>query len=276
MMGAASSSPSPADRIGHYRILQELGQGSMGVVFRAYDEEQNREVALKTIATEMRGNPELRKRFYLEADVARKLDHPGIIHVLEVGEAGGHMFIAMELLDGQDLKTLIKHGPQTSLEQRIDWMRQLTAAIGYAHSKGIIHRDVKPGNIHIRSNGKAVVMDFGIARTADSRITTRGAILGTPEYISPEQVLAIRVDHRADIFSLGLVFYELLTGAHPFRSKNLPSTVHRILNESPPSPEQLNPAIPIGLAAIVLKMLEKDLNARYQSCARILADLEEF
>ncbi len=252
----------------------------MGVVYKAYDEMLDRYVALKTMVSDMTADTELRKRFYQEARLSAKINHPYIITVYDLGEVDGQLYIAMELLEGQDLKTYLKDGPPLSMEQKVEWMLQLAEAFSFAHEEGIIHRDIKPGNIHIRGNNDLVVMDFGIARAASSDITRAGAIIGTPEYISPEQILAIKVDHRADIFSLGLVFYEILTRTHPFRSTNLPATIHKVLNEKPIPPIQHDPQIPKHLSDLVLKAMEKEASHRFQSCKEILQELldcrEEF
>jgi serine/threonine-protein kinase len=267
-------------KMGRYTLVDKLGQGSMGVVYKAYDEMLDRYVALKTMVSDMTTDTELRKRFYQEARLAAKINHPYIITVFDLGEVDGQIYIAMELLEGEDLKSFLKEGKPLSMEQKVDWMIQLAEAFSFAHDEGIIHRDIKPGNIHIRENGDLVVMDFGIARAASSDITRAGAIIGTPEYISPEQILAIKVDHRADIFSLGLVFYEILTRTHPFRSVNLPATIHRVLNENPTPPNQIDHTIPVRLSDLVMKAMAKDVVDRFQNCRELLHELvncrEEF
>lgn len=245
----------------------------MGVVYKAYDEMLDRLVALKMMVPEATANTEMRRRFYQEAQLAAKLAHPNIVEIYDLGEEGGKAYIAMELLDGVDLKTVIHEAAPVPLQQKLEWMIQLSDAFSFAHHRQIIHRDIKPGNIQIRSNGNAVVMDFGIARAASSLITKAGSILGTPEYISPEQILAIHVDYRADIFSLGIVCYESLTGTHPFRVPSLPGTIHRILNDRPAAPHHLDPAIPEPISLIILKALEKDTNRRYQDCDEMHKDL---
>lgn len=260
-------------KIGRYSLMEKIGQGSMGVVFKAYDEMLDRLVAVKMMSAETTADTELRRRFYQEAGLAAKLTHPNIVEVFDLGEEDGQVTIAMELLDGTDLKTLIRQGPMPHLQKKLDWMIQLCEALAFAHQRQVIHRDIKPGNIQIRSNESAVIMDFGIARAAQSRITKTGAIIGTPEYISPEQVLAIHADHRADIFSLGIVFYELLTGRHPFRGPTLPSTIHRILNDRVVSPHSLDSSIPETMSQVVLRSLEKDTNRRYQNCEQMGKDL---
>ena len=262
-------------KLGRYSLNEKLGQGSMGVVYRAYDEMLDRFVAVKTMTHELTTSEDLRKRFHREASLAAKLHHPNIITIYDFGEEDGRLYIAMELLDGTDLKSIIG-SPDTSLETKLDWMVQLTRAFGYAHRHHIVHRDIKPSNIHIRANGRPVVTDFGIARAASSEITRRGVIVGTPEYIAPEQILELRVDHRADIFSLGLLFYELLTGTHPFRAASLGATAHKILNEKAAPPESLNPEIPQAISLIVRKAIERNVNSRYQSCDEMLHDLVQY
>lgn len=253
--------------------MEKIAQGSMGVVYKSYDDMLDRLVAVKMMVPEATANPELRKRFYQEAQLASKLTHPNIIEIFDTGEEGGQAYIAMELLDGADLKTVIRDAVSVSIPQKVEWMIQLSDAFAFAHHRQIIHRDIKPGNIQIRSNGNAVVMDFGIARANSSRITKTGSIVGTPEYISPEQILAIHVDYRADIFSLGIVCYELLTGRHPFRIPSVPGTIHRILNDRPVAPHHLDPGIPEQIGVIILKALEKDTNRRYQTCDEMHRDL---
>jgi serine/threonine protein kinase len=259
--------------MGRYGLIDKLGEGSMGVVYRAYDELLGRYVALKTMASDMNENTELRQRFYQEAQLAAKLNHPYIITVYDLGEIEGQIYIAMELLEGKDLKSFINEGTPLPLEQKLDWMIQLAEAFAFAHGTGIVHRDIKPGNIHIRKNRELVVMDFGIARAPASEITRAGVIIGTPEYISPEQIMAIPVDHRADIFSLGLVFYEMLTDVHPFRNRSLPATIHKVLNEKPAAPHELNSRVPKKIGNLVMKMLEKDPKQRHQDCQLLLQDL---
>lgn len=261
-------------KIGRYALMEKIAQGSMGVVYKAYDEMLDRLVAVKMMVPEITANPEMRKRFYQEARLAAKLTHPNIVEVYDLGDEDGQVYIAMELLDGADLKTVIHESDPVSIQQKLEWMIQLSDALSFAHHRQIIHRDIKPGNIQIRNNGSVVIMDFGIARAASSRITKTGAIVGTPEYISPEQILAIHVDYRADIFSLGIVCYEFLTGKHPFRVPSLPGTIHRILNDHPAPPNHLDPAIPESMSRITLKALEKDTNRRYQHCDEMRKDLQ--
>jgi serine/threonine-protein kinase len=224
------------------------------------------------MARELVTSPDSRKRFLREARLAANLHHPNIITIYDFGEEDGILFIAMELLDGADLKSTVD-GRDVALDQKLDWMLQLCRAFSYAHRHGIVHRDIKPCNIHIRSNKQLVVTDFGIARVANSDITRKGVILGTPDYIAPEQILDIHVDQRADIFALGLLFFELLTGQHPFRTSNIATTAHRLLNENAVPPHQIDPAIPEALSGVVLRALEKNVNHRYQNCEKMLQEL---
>lgn len=245
----------------------------MGVVYKAHDPNQDRYVAIKTMVAELHDDFHLRETFYREARLAAKLRHPNIIRIYDLDEEGDEIFLAMELLEGKDLKQILKEGSQIKIEQKLRWMIQLCDALSYAHSEGIIHRDIKPGNLHVCHDSRLVVMDFGIARASAGPQTRPGAVVGTPDYIAPEQVLAIRADHRADIFSMGIVFYELLTRKHPFRSKTLPETIHRILNERPEPPQNLDPQIPNWLGNVVLKTMERNVNSRYQNCKDLLKAL---
>jgi serine/threonine protein kinase len=258
--------------LGPYSLIEILGRGTMGVVYKAYDPACDSYVAIKTLAAEFVDDSKLRESFYREARLAAKLNHSNIIQILNLGEQEREIYLVMELLEGKDLKQMLKERTQATLEQKTQWMIQLCEALAHAHKEGIIHCDIKPGNLYICKNGRLVVMDFGIAR-AGALFTGTGSVVGTPDYIAPEQIMALRTDHRADIFSMGIVFYELLTAIHPFRSRSLPSTIHRILNENPPSPHDLAPVIPPYLSKLVLKALEKDVNLRFQSCEDVLLGL---
>ncbi len=262
--------------VGPYTLLETLGRGSMGVVYRASDQRRNRIVALKTMIVDSTTAPERKKRFNREANLAAQLDHPHIIKIFELGEEAGRIYIAMELLEGSDLKHVLKSEKTIRMPEKLRWMNELAGAIGFAHDKGIIHRDIKPSNVWIRTNRKTVVMDFGIARPPASDLTRAGVILGTPDYISPEQILSVRPDQRTDIFLLGILFYEMLTGTHPFLGESLTGTAHNLLNEQPRQPHLLNPEIPENLGRILIKALEKNMNQRYQSCNEMLQDLQPF
>jgi eukaryotic-like serine/threonine-protein kinase len=258
-------------RLGQYSLIHVVGRGSTGIVYKAHDEKRDRYVAVKTMDERFIHNLALHESFYREAKLAAKLRHPHILRIYKLGQTNGELFLAMELLDGKDLKQILMEGSVPKLEERIKWMIQLTEALSFAHSQGIIHCDIKPGNLHICSDARLVVMDFGIAKAAAAPQV--GATVGTPDYLSPEQVLGVRTDHRSDIFSSGIVFYELLTGKHPFRSKSLPSTIHRILNDTPAIPEKLKPQIPARLGKLVLRAMERNVNARYQNFEELLEEL---
>jgi len=257
--------------LGEFSLIHIVGRGSTGVVYKAHDKKRDRYVAVKTMDERFLQNPDLHESFYREAKLASKLRHPHILQIYKLGKRKGEVFLAMELLDGKDLKQILAEGSVPKLEQRMDWMIQLAEALSFAHAQGIIHRDIKPGNLHICSDSRLVVMDFGIARAATAPQT--GNTVGTPDYLSPEQVLGVRADHRSDIFSTGIVFYELLTGNHPFRSRSLPGTIHRILNDTPSFPEKVQQQIPERLAKLVLKALERNVNHRYQSCDDLVKEL---
>jgi serine/threonine-protein kinase len=248
-----------------------VGRGSTGVVYKAHDEKRNRYVAVKTMDERFIHNPDLQESFYREARLATKLRHPHILRIYKLGKTREEVFLAMELLDGKDLKQILAEGSIPNLETRINWMIQLTDALSFAHRQGIIHRDIKPGNLHICRDTRLVVMDFGIAKTKTA--PQIGAAVGTPDYLSPEQVLGVRADHRSDIFSSGIVFYELLTGKHPFRSRSLSSTIHRILNDTPVIPEKVQQHIPARLGKLVLKAMARNVASRYQSCEELLGEL---
>ena len=262
------------ENLGHrYTLLETLGQGSSGIVYKAYDQQSNRYVALKTVAKDKGEALEHRRRFFRGAQLAAGLKHRHIIPVYDFGEEKSQLYIVTELLQGRDLKQVIQEGAQESLSQKLEWMIQLCDALGFAHEAGIIHRDIKPSNLFIRADGNLVVTDFEIARGESTDITKAGTIIGTPEYFSPEQIMMIRLDPRSDIFSVGLVFYELLTGTHPFRTKAFPSTLHKILNENPMPPRDLNPEISQTLSNLILRTLEKDINRRFESCRQLKAAL---
>lgn len=260
------------EQIGRYEIDAELGRGAMGVVYRARDPRIGREVAIKTIkpadqadADETEG---LRERLFREAQSAGRLSHPGIVTIFDVDEQDGLVYIAMELVEGQ---TLDRHaaaagGGAQSLDFAIDLLLQVGAALDYAHRRGIVHRDVKPSNIMISPDG-VKIMDFGVARIASSQLTRTGAVVGTPNYMSPEQVKGEEIDGRSDQFSLGAVAYELLTGKKPFQSSSLTSTIFRIVSADPALPRQLNPKIPLPLQKAVLRALAKDPGGRFATCS---------
>jgi serine/threonine protein kinase len=259
------------ERIGRYQIIERIGRGAMGLVYRARDEAMGRDVALKVLTADFEDDPDIRVRFLREAEAAARLSHPNIITIFDVGEDGERFFIVMELLRGAMLKDFLKRSEAAPIARKIDLMLQLCAGLGAAHKALVYHRDIKPGNIFIRSDGILKILDFGVARLASSNMTSAGFIVGTPDYMSPEQARGAEIDARSDIFSLGGVFYFMLTGRKPFPSNNLPGLFHSIQNEAPPP---IGAEAPDALKAAIMKALAKAPAARYQTCQELMDDLE--
>jgi eukaryotic-like serine/threonine-protein kinase len=263
--------PRSPERIGRYQVLERIGRGAMGVVYRARDEAMGREVALKVLTADIEDDPDMRVRFLREAEAAARLSHPNIITIFDVGEEGERFFIVMELLRGATLKDFLKQPEAARIERRIDLMAQLAAGLGAAHNASVYHRDIKPGNVFVRADGLLKILDFGVARLASSSMTASGFIIGTPDYMSPEQARGAEVDARSDIFSLGGVFYFMLTGRKPFPASDLPTLFHQIQGDEPPPPIEVD--APVELVEVIMKALAKQKEARYQSCRELLADL---
>ncbi len=260
--------------ISHYRILSKLGEGGMGVVYKAEDTKLKRTVALKFLPPELTRDPELKNRLVHEAQAAAALDHPNICTVYEIGRTEEHTFIAMAYVEGQSLKDKIRSGP-LKLDEAIDIAVQIAEGLEAAHKKDIVHRDIKPANIMITPKGQAKVMDFGLAKSPGrTRLTKTHTTLGTVAYISPEQARGEEVDHRIDIWSLGVVLYEMVTGQPPFKGDYEQALVYLILNEEPPALSTLRPELPATLTRVVAKALAKDPKERYQNMAELLADLK--
>jgi len=265
-------------RIGRYRILDELGRGAMGVVYRAEDPSLDRIVALKTIslsdADEDRKAYE--KRFMLEAKAAGKLTHPNIVTIFDYGEEEDVAYMAMELLEGEDLRARIRKGDIPPMEA-VEIALQIADGLGFAHEFGVVHRDIKPGNIMLLERGAVKIMDFGIARMrhADTSKTSTGMVLGTPRYMSPEQIGGQPVDQRSDIFSLGTVLYELLTQTSLFAGQDVNQIAHSVANTEPAPPSHAHPELPQMLDFIVARALKKDPSVRYQDAYEMAADLRD-
>jgi eukaryotic-like serine/threonine-protein kinase len=260
--------------LGRYEIISELGQGAMGIVYKARDPLIDRVVAIKTINLNqaLDEREEYEGRFYQEARAAGRLSHHNIVTIYDVGKSGDVAYIAMEFLLGRELRDILNEKPLLPLAQVLDIVGQVAQGLAYAHEHGIIHRDVKPSNIMIVQDGHVKITDFGIARMASAAVRTQtGMVLGSPKYMSPEQVMGKLTDQRSDIFSLGIMLYEMLTGRAPFAGENVNAIMYQTLNAVPPQPSSLNSAVPEMLNFIVAKALAKKLDDRYQS-ARELAD----
>lgn len=261
--------------ISHYEITDILGEGGMGVVYRAIDTEKDTTVALKVLSRRSLADDEVKRRFMREANTGANLDHPNIVKIYDFGEEDGEHYLSMEYVEGETLRHLIKDSP-FSPEKAVDICIAVSAALAAAHNAGIIHRDIKSENIMLTTTGEVKVMDFGLAKMQNaSLLTQEGGILGTVAYMSPQQAAGEAVDHRSDIFSLGVVLYELLTGRLPFGAEYEMAVIYSILNEDPISVKDLNPELPDVLDRVVVKALQKELNARYQSGDEFAADLKK-
>ena len=260
-------------KIGKYDIVEELGHGGMGVVYKAYDSVMEREVAIKVISDLMLAVPEIRNRFYREARMAGKLSHENITVVYDVAEDEGRPYIVMEYLPGSDLTEILAREEPISFLQKLDWSIQICRGLSFSHSKDIVHRDIKPANIRI-VGGKVKIMDFGIARPTSSSMTTTGTVIGTPFYMSPEQIQGRKVDKRSDIFSFGVLFYELLTGKKPFYAEEPTAVMFKIVYEEPEWIDETRIDHRAGLKDIVMKILAKDPDKRYQDLSEVADALE--
>ncbi len=258
-----------------YEILSLLGEGGMGAVYKARDVELGRMVALKIIRRELAGNRGILDRFKQELILATQVTHRNVVRIYDLGEAEGLKFITMEYVEGEDLRTLIHQRTKLAPREAAEIIDQVCRALEAAHGAGVIHRDLKPQNIMRDTNGRILVMDFGLARTLEGDgMTQTGALVGTMEYMSPEQALAQNLDQRSDLFSVGLIFYELLTGGTPFRADSaLASLIKRTQERVAPITET-DQSIPVALSQIVSRCLERDLTLRYQTASEVLADLE--
>ncbi len=261
--------------IGKYRVLGRIGAGAMGIVYRAYHPFLKRVVAIKTMAESLSSDPLLRSRFEHEAEAVAKLEHDNIIAVHDMGEESGLLYLVMEYLDGQDLRSTISLGRTFPIESKLQIMIQVCSGLAHAHSKGVIHRDIKPSNIFLNGSGLVKVLDFGLARLESSDLTGTGEILGTPSYMSPEQLQTGKVDSRSDVFSTGVVFYELLSGKRAFEAESMRAVLLRILQHHPPSLELIDPSIPGDLSDLVRRAMIKDRDSRLPDMASMLAGLTE-
>jgi serine/threonine-protein kinase len=266
--------------LGRYQVTGILGKGAMGKVYKGVDPAINRPVALKTIRLDFVNDPEeeaeLKERLHREAQAAGKLSHPNIVTIYDVGSEGSLQYIAMEYLEGQTLEEMIKKKVKFNYRIIAQIIMQICAALQYAHEREIVHRDIKPANIMILKDYNVKVMDYGIARIESNSMTKTGIAMGTPNYISPEQLRGKNIDNRADIFSLGVLIYELVVGKRPFRGENITSLIYSVLNHTPEKPSNVVPQIPLLFDQILHKALDKDPDRRYQKASELMADMSEF
>ncbi len=261
-------------KLGKYEIKSELGRGAMGVVYCAEDARLGRLVALKTMSGNLANDPELLKRFYREAQSAGQLHHPNIVTIYDIDEANGVPFIAMEFLEGDSLEKIISERKDVTVVKKLDILVQTLKGLHYAHHHGIVHRDVKPANIIVLTDGMVKLVDFGIARVTATSMTRTGIILGTPMYMSPEQISGQTVDARADIFSVGVILYEVLTYQNPFVAPDVPTILYKIMNVPPPPLAELIPNCPARLDEVVQRAVAKNREQRYQSAEDMAFELQ--
>ncbi len=256
------------ESIGKYRVTRALGKGAMGMVYEGFDPVIERRVAIKTILAEYLEAAEMQEavaRFKREAQAGGRLQHPGIVAVYEYGEDAGMAFIVMEFVDGRELRDCLRGGERFALIDVFEIMKQLLGALDYSHKQGVVHRDVKPANLMILPGPKVKVMDFGIARLESSSLTQVGTVVGTPTHMSPEQLTGLPADGRADIWSSGVILYELLTGVNPFLAETPAAVMHRVLQVAPEKPTALNGELPPAFDAVIERALAKRPEDRFQS-----------
>ncbi|MGZ4837663.1 MAG: serine/threonine-protein kinase, partial [Terriglobales bacterium] len=259
-----------------YRIDRMLGQGGMGAVYKAWDKELQRPVALKLIRPDLARDPGVEARFKQELLLASKVSHKNILRIHDLGEAAGVKFISMAYVEGQDLHGLLTQQGKLTIEHAIKIARQLCGALDAAHSEGVVHRDFKPQNILLDKQENVYVSDFGLAKSLeqDTGMTKSGEFLGTPRYMAPEQVQGGKIDHRADLYALGLILYEMVTGDVPFHADTTLQLMYKRVHEAPPSPKTLNPDLPDWIVRVIMKCIERDPAQRYQTAGEILHDLD--
>jgi serine/threonine-protein kinase len=271
-MKAQSAEHVDHTRLGRYRLLDRIGGGATSIVYAAHDDAMDRAVAVKMIVAELEDEHETRERFYREAKITAQLLHPNIVPVLDVGEDQGHPYIVMELLDGWSLGGYLRQDGGLSLATKIDLIVQLCRGLQAAHDCGVVHRDIKPSNLFVSRDGGLKILDFGLARLQASTLTASGQILGTPDFMSPEQALGQQVDARSDIFSASAVSSLIVTGRAPFTRPDLRQTLNALIAEDP-APIQETDA-PAELFRVLSKGLAKIPADRHQSCREMLVDLQ--
>src|SRR5271163_2155758 len=268
-------------KAGRYGIVGEVGRGAMGVVYKAVDPVIGRTVAVKTIRLSEQGTglsrPELLSRFQTEARAAGLLTHPNIVVVYDAGEENGLYYITMELVEGKSVQALLDEGQRFSLPRVLRIMEQTCSALDFAHERHVVHRDIKPANLMLTADDTVKVTDFGTAKILQfGTVQQTTHVMGTPSYMSPEQVKGRAVDGRSDIFSLGVMLYEMVTGEKPFPGQNITTVIYKIVNEDPIPPRQLDPSIHPGINAVIMKALCKEPEERFQTCRELLEDLRDY
>ena len=259
-------------QVGKYTIVEKIGAGAMGEVFRAHDPVLGRDVAIKVVLGKLSDDEKARERFLREAKAAAGLQHPNIITVYDFNHEGGMAYMVMELLEGTDLRTLLREGKLTALEEKLSLMDQVLDGVAFAHSHGVLHRDLKPGNVHVLPNGQIKIMDFGLARRSGDPAAS-GVVMGTPYYMAPEQAQGDRPTARSDVFSLGAMFYELLSGRRPFTGSAIPAVLFAVVHRDPEPLGKLLPDLPTGIVAMVMRALAKQPAARQADAGEMLAAL---
>jgi serine/threonine protein kinase/pimeloyl-ACP methyl ester carboxylesterase len=272
-VGPSTSVPIPA--ISQYEIVERLGGGAMGVVYKARDRRLQRLVALKFLAPSMSEEPEFKSRFLQEAKAIASLDHPNLCSLFDVVEPEGQLVIVMPFYEGETLKQKLGRGP-LPLDRAVDYAVQIAAGLAHAHAAGVVHRDIKPANVIVTAGERVRILDFGIAKVSSvqAKLTRTGMVLGTLAYMSPEQASGERIDHRSDLWALGVVLYEMLAGRQPFTGDSLEALFHAILWPKPERVTVLRPEVPPGLEALVHRLLEKNPANRYQDAVALMAELE--
>lgn len=266
------------DSIGKYNIEGVLGKGAMGVVYKGFDPNIARPVAIKTIHKNLLDSEmgqEMLRRFQTEAQAVGKLSHPNIVGIYEFDQYQGTPYFVMEFVEGRDLKSVIKEKQVFSQDEAIKIISSVLDGLAYVHEFGIVHRDIKPANIFITNKGIIKIADFGIARMDNSELTQVGSVLGTPSYMSPEQCIGAGVDARSDLFSTGVMLYELLTGKKPFRADQSTAIINNVINQKPANPSSVNKNLPSSFDQVIKKALAKNANQRYQTASEFKSDLEK-
>jgi len=257
-----------------YEVLKRLGEGGMGAVYKARDHELDRLVALKVIRPELAGHPDILRRFKQELILARQVTHKNVVRIFDLGTADGRKFITMDFIDGRDLKSILNERGKLPASEAVPIVQQICRGLEAAHVEGVVHRDLKPQNIMVDDAGRVSLMDFGLARSMElSGLTRTGVLMGTPDYMSPEQARAEKVDARSDLFSLGIIFFEILTGRLPFEADTLMGKLLQRVNQRASDVHAIDPEIPLDVSAVVGKCLEPDVNKRYQTVRQVLDDL---